>query len=53
MEYENVLATCWDGVPKLNLPISGVEKVNPVVVVVMVVSAESKVNPPVGVPVSP
>lgn len=48
---EDVLVTGWDGVPKLNPPGPDIEKVNPTAELVVVVFAESKVNPPVGVSV--
>jgi hypothetical protein len=53
VEGEDVLATGWDRVPKLNPPIPGIKKVNPVAELVVVVFAEPKVNPPIEVLVPP
>lgn len=50
---EGVLEAGWEGVPKVNPPLLGVEKENPVEGVVVVVLAVPNVNPPVEAPVLP
>lgn len=50
---EGVLAAGWEGAPKLNPPVLGVEKENPVAGVVVAVFAVPNVNPPEGAPVPP
>lgn len=50
---EGALEAGWEGVPKVNPPVLGVEKENPMEGVVVAVFAVPNVNPPVEAPVLP